>query len=158
MPPLPDGYTVPTSFTEVVMRMHAACTYFLRPQPADDDVAVMWYNYMNLYIFAQSMELTFGVGPALTSNLHTVVCRLADQCLLRGHSGYEGELWIERCVQVCTRVLGDAVSINPEGLMAKRLCYDDAIFKLQREYGLSFDDSPALFKLFERDTGKKVYI
>ena len=30
MPPLPQGYTPPNTFTEVVHRMHAACTYFLR--------------------------------------------------------------------------------------------------------------------------------
>ncbi len=76
------------------------------------------------------MELTFGIGPALTSNLHQAICRLARQCLARGLSAYEGELWIERCVSVCTRVLGTSVPYLPEALIAKRLLYDDAFLKL----------------------------
>lgn len=53
----------------------------------------------------------------------------------RGHTGYEGELWIERCVGVCTRVLGVAVPTSPENLIAKRLLYDDAIIRLQSDGG-----------------------
>lgn len=36
LPPLPNNYTPPRTFTECVHRMHAACVYFLRPT-ADDD-------------------------------------------------------------------------------------------------------------------------
>lgn len=42
---------------------------------------------------------------------------------------------------MCTRVLGDAVGHDPEGIMAKRLCYDDAILELRKKYGMGADNT-----------------
>lgn len=81
----------------------------------------------DIKVYAACVELTFGVGPMTTSNLHVAVCRLEKQVEQRGESGYEGELWIERSVQVLKRVLGDAVPHLPEQLMTQRLLYDKAL-------------------------------
>ena len=104
------------------------------------------------------MAYTFGVGPALTSNLHTAVCILGDQCMSRGHSGYEGELWIECSVQVRSCVLADAVATSPETVIAKQLCYDNAIMCMQRDHGLSADDMYAELPTFARNQQEKHYI
>lgn len=82
-PPQPMGYRQPKSFTELVHRMHASVNFFLRPQGdyTDDDMQSHAYD---LLLFAQSVEVTFGVGPATTFNLHVAVCRLPDQIKCRG--------------------------------------------------------------------------
>ena len=72
-------------------------------------------------------ELSFGVGPQTTSNLHYAVCRLGDQCKVRGHSGHEGELWVERCILVMNQVIGAANIAFPEKTLVKRLLLDDAV-------------------------------
>lgn len=61
------------------------------------------------------------------------VCRLKDQCDARGHSGAEGEIWIERCVGVLTRTIGHTTPENPEKLMARRLALDDAIVEIAND-------------------------
>lgn len=76
LPTLPDDYAMPASFTEVVHRMHKACVFYLRPSD-DYSLQALDLASADMYIFAQCMELTFGVGPALTSNLHMTICRLA---------------------------------------------------------------------------------
>ena len=138
--------------TEVVHRMHRACAFFIRPQ-SDYALEDIDHASADLYIFAQCMELTFGVGPALTSNLHVAVCRLARQCKTRGPSFMDGELWIERCVNVGTRVLGTSIPYMPEGLIAKRLLYDDALMELAGKQYASRDESLDLDVL--RDANKE---
>lgn len=111
----------------------------------------------NLYIFAQCMELTFGVGPCTTSNLHTALCRLPDQVVQRGQSGYEGELWLERCVQVLKRVMGDAVPHNPEQLMAQRLGFDQSLLTMANHMP-GIVDITASLPQYCKDKQETVYI
>ncbi len=81
--------------------------------------------------YATVMEFNYNAGTITTCNLHNAVCRLLDQCRARGHCGWEGELWIERSVQVLTRTMS-AVSAHPELTMAHRLLYDDASIRIAR--------------------------
>lgn len=134
-PPKPHPDYVPaTTFTDLVHRLHAAVIFFARPQSTDVTDMQISEHHFDMHHFACALEATFGHSPLLTSNLHTMVCRLADQCRERGHSGHEGELWIERSVQVLTRAKGTAITPHIEALVAKRLALDDAIMRISRDF------------------------
>lgn len=61
LPPTPRTYKAPSSFTEVVHRLHQSIVFFIRPQE-DWSEELMMKHHADLYVYAQCMELTFGVG------------------------------------------------------------------------------------------------
>lgn len=138
------------TFTELVHRMHRAVVFFIRPQYHFTEYELEEAAY-DLHHFACALEVTFGHHPVLTSNLHTAICRLYDQCKQRGHTGNEGELWIERSVGVLTRAKGQATPFSVELLLAGRLALDDALMALGRTYGNECVDVTLDLPSFLRD-------
>ena len=106
--------------------------------------------------YARCMEKQHGVTVVHTSNLHTAICRLLVQCTTRGHCGTEGELWIERVVQVLTRSIVQSRA-NPEHTMALRLAYDDATIKIARGVPEAVDLTEDL-PVFCRDKQEQHYV
>ncbi len=131
-----------------MQRLHKAITYFIRIQADDTDVEMVKHHYY-LLEYARVMEFNYGAGTITTCNLHNAVCRLLDQCRARGHCGWEGDLWIERSVQMLTRSLSQAVT-TPELTMAHRLLYDDASLRIARGVPEAIDLAEEL-PVFVRD-------
>lgn len=152
-PPL--DVTRARNFTQVVHRLHKAVSFFVRVQPHCTMELVDEHHYY-LLEYARVMEHNFGPGKITSCNLHTAVCRLAEQCRQRGHSGYEGELWIERSVQVLTRSIVQSRA-PPEQTMAVRLANDDATMNLTRDVPEAIDLAEDL-PMFCRDKQDTVYI
>ena len=63
------------------------------------------------------MEEVFG-GNILKLNLHQAACHLERQCRVRGHAGNEGELFIERGVQLVKSKVRGSATANVEYSLA----------------------------------------
>uniref|UniRef100_A0A7S1T1H1 Uncharacterized protein n=1 Tax=Tetraselmis chuii TaxID=63592 RepID=A0A7S1T1H1_9CHLO len=55
----------------------------------------------------------------LTANLHTLVCRLADQETARGATTRDNETWVERSVRMFRSAIAGRASVEPEQMFAR---------------------------------------
>lgn len=88
-------------FTEVVMNVHKAIVFFCRAyQPLEGETysQALERNIEYLLDYGRFIEDHHLPDQLLKFNLHLATCRLKEQCLYRGHSGSENELFIERTI------------------------------------------------------------
>jgi hypothetical protein len=84
--------------------------------------------------FAKLVETEFG-PKYCTPNLHSLACRALEQWKVRGPTGLEGELYVERaCQQVKKRVKGRTTD-DPEKTMAADILLDHGLFLFNLIHG-----------------------
>lgn len=114
-------------FTKVVHGVNRACRWFnhpYMPSVLDTDAsyaAALDKHCASLLDWGKFIETNNLPAKLLKSNLHMVCCRLKQQCLTRGHSGSEIELYIERMILNLKYHIRDRVNQRPEKVMVNNL-------------------------------------
>lgn len=91
-----------------------ATIYFLRFQPGQHKEEHIAEAQDALYQYANLVQQHFRMNELMTFQLHSCMHHVADQARYSGPTAFDGEWWLERCMQVFKRITKYRSTRHPE--------------------------------------------